>query len=199
MRHVSAGPFNYEIRDMEGIWYPFDTSDNSSTIDNIIDPMRASLSRKELFRFNEIKKKKKGKEKKKLTCRRLTIMQVLQTLRLMMVMMMGRSHCGAHRVVPMLMVRWAPSMRMVLGGMMLMRMIGGRQEARRRRINTRTVTGRPAERCCEQSMRNCVLYYLIWQILLPHFPPLILFQMNFLLYKYNINILYRSIRRCRKV
>lgn len=126
-------------------------------------------------------------------------MQVLQTLRLMMVMMMGRSHCGAHRVVPMLMVRWAPSMRMVLGGMMLMRMIGGRQEARRRRINTRTVTGRPAERCCEQSMRNCVLYYLIWRTLLPHFPPLILFQMNFSLYKYNINILYHSIRKCRKV
>lgn len=68
----------------------------------------------------------------------------------MMVMMMGRSHGGTHRVVPVLMVRRAPSMRMVLGGMMLMRMIGGRQEARRRRINTRTVTGRPAERCCEQ-------------------------------------------------
>lgn len=68
-------------------------------------------------------------------------MQVLQTLRLMVVMMVGRSHCRAHRVVAVLMVRRAPSVRMVLGGMMLMRMIGGRQEARRRRINARTVTG----------------------------------------------------------
>lgn len=71
-------------------------------------------------------------------------MQVLKTLRLMVVVVMGRSHRRAHRVVAVLMVWRAPSVRMVLGGMMLMGMVGGRQEARRRRINARAVTGRPA-------------------------------------------------------
>lgn len=68
-------------------------------------------------------------------------MQVLQTLRLMVMMMVRRSHCRSHRVVPVLVVGRTPSVRVVLRGMMLMRMIGGRQEARRRRINARTMTG----------------------------------------------------------
>lgn len=66
-------------------------------------------------------------------------MQMLKTLRLMVMVMVRRSHRRAHGVAAVLMVGRAPSVRMVLGGMMLMRMIGGRQEARRRRINAGTV------------------------------------------------------------
>lgn len=84
----------------------------------------------------------------------LTVMQVLQTLRLMvMVVVVGRPHRRTHGVVAVLMVRRAPPMRMILGGMMLMRMIGGRQEGRRRRVNAGAVTGRPAE-CCYRTINT---------------------------------------------
>lgn len=68
-------------------------------------------------------------------------MQVLKTLRLMVMVMMGWSHCRTHTMVAVLMMRRTPSMWMILGGMMLMRMIGWRQEVRSRRIHTRTVAG----------------------------------------------------------
>lgn len=70
-------------------------------------------------------------------------MQVmLETLRLMMMVVVRRPHRRAHSVVAVLMVWRAPSMWMILGGMMLMRMIGGRQETcRRPRIHTGAVAG----------------------------------------------------------
>lgn len=80
-------------------------------------------------------------------------MQVLEALRLMVVMVVGRPHRRTHGVVAVLMVRRAPSVRVILGGMMLMRMIGGRQEARRRRlVHARAVAGRSAERCCRRTI-----------------------------------------------
>lgn len=75
-------------------------------------------------------------------------MQVLETLRLMMMVMVRWPHRRAHGVVAVLMVRRTSPMRVILGGMMLMRMIRGRQEARRRRIHAWAVTSRSAQCCC---------------------------------------------------
>lgn len=75
-------------------------------------------------------------------------MQMLETLRLVVMVMVRWSHRRTHGVVAVLMMRRASPMRMILGGMMLMRMIGGRQKARRGRVNAGAVAGRPAERCC---------------------------------------------------
>lgn len=83
-------------------------------------------------------------------------MQVmLETLRLMMMVVVGRSHRRAHSMITVLMVWRTPPMWMILGGdRMLMRMIGGRQEAcRRPRIHTGAVAGRSAE-CCYQAINK---------------------------------------------
>lgn len=83
-------------------------------------------------------------------------MQVmLETLRLMMMVMVGRSHRWTHSVVVVLMVWRAPPMWVILGGMMLMRMVGGRQKAcRRPRVHAGAVAGRSAK-CCYRAINKC--------------------------------------------
>jgi len=82
-------------------------------------------------------------------------MQMLESLRLVVMVMVGWSHRRTHGVIAVLMMRRASPMRMILGGMMLMRMIGGRQKARRGRVHAGAVAGRPAE-CCYGTINRAI-------------------------------------------
>lgn len=133
-----------------------------------------------------------------LTCGWLTVMQMLETLRLVVMMMVGRPHRRTHSVVAMLMMRRASPMWMILGGMMLMRMIGGRQKARCGRVHAaRTVAGRPAE-CCYGTINRGIQWKSMpsQNVMIQHWDSAIFIShVKFEFHPISFHTIYNNIKR----